>query len=281
MKTKKIDKRFMHVVDRGADVTIFAFSTAFRRGKSQFEFLSLLNRVGKDFNLVFLRDISRTVYQLTPRGEPGGIAFHSTEVMKVKAELGASYNVGIGLSTGGNAALYLATQCNFNRVIAFGPMLKHDPYTSLRFRFYAVMNVKLLLREPMAYLEQLVLSIITGIFVKRMRHRVGEQYVETVFDFFAAAAKRPRTSIVYGRHCPPDVYHAGLLAQFPEVNTISLETGRHRSPIWLKKHGCLDDFMKAELRDAFQHLKSGSIVQQDARRVKSAQGETGFAKTVQ
>ena len=127
----------------------------------------------------------------------------------------------------------------------------------------------------MAYLEQLVLSIITGIFVNRMRHRVGEQYVETVFDFFAAAAKRPRTSIIYGRYCPPDVYHAGLLAQFPEVDTISVETGRHRSPIWLKKHGCLDDFMKAELRDAFQHLKSGSIVQQDARRVKPAQGELG------
>ena len=275
MKTKKIDERFMHVVDRGADVTIFAFSTAFRRGKSQFEFLSLLNRIGKDFNLVFLRDISRTIYQLTPGGEPGGLEFHLAEVMKVKAELGASYNVGIGLSTGGNAALYTATYGNFDRVVAFGPLPNHDPYTSLRFRFYAVMNVKLLLREPMAYLEQLALSIISGIYANRMRHRVGEQYFDTILDFFAAATKRPRTSIIYGRHCAPDAYHAGLLAQFPEVDTISLETGRHRSPIWLKKHGLLEGFMKAELHDAFQHLKSRSIVQRDARRVKSAQGELG------
>ena len=105
----------MYVVDRGADVTIFAFSTAFRRGKSQYEFQGLLNRIGDEFNLVFLRDVSRTIYQLTPWGDPGGGAFHADELTKIKDDLGASYNVAIGMSSGGNAALYFATRCNFDR----------------------------------------------------------------------------------------------------------------------------------------------------------------------
>ena len=256
-KAKEEDRNYLHVVDRGADVTVFVFSgiDVLYAGLARFEFQSLFRKVGRDFNLAFFREVSRTAYHLMPDGKPGGLEFHMAELLKVKKELGASYNVGIGSSTGGSAALYFATHGNFDHVIAFGPLVSPDAYTNFRVRLRAVFNVKQLLHEPVAYFELLVVSIAAGIFSGELKRRTGEVNITSPLVDFAASSKRPRTTIIYGCECPPDAYHAEAFGQYPEVNVIPLETGRHNSPAWLKERDDLEGIMVSELLEAFQRIE--------------------------
>lgn len=262
-KAKENDKSYLHVINRNADVSVFVFSglDVLFAGMARFEFQKLFGEIGQDFNLVFFRDVSRTTYHLTPDGETGGLEFHLAELIRVKKELGASYNVAIGSSTGGGAALYGGINADLDHVIAFGPMVTHEAYTNASMRFRAVFNLKKLFHEPMGYFELLAVSIAAGVLAFKLRRRIGEENFVTPLEDFATSTRRPRTTVIYGRECPPDVYHAEALAQFPEVNTIPLETGRHNSPAWLKERGRLEGIMASELLEAFQHVKDNTIMQ--------------------
>ena len=82
----------VRVEDVGADTTIFSFSSAgflHAGGMPTYAFTTLFQRQEKAFNLVFLRDVHRTAYHLSPAGEPDGLDFHEQLIRDTMANLGA------------------------------------------------------------------------------------------------------------------------------------------------------------------------------------------------
>lgn len=261
-----VEDDYMLVEDRGADVTIFAFSgiDVLFAGMGRFEFRKLLANIGQDYNLVFLRDLHRFAYHVAPDGSPNGVAFHTAVINDVKARLGASTNIALGSSSGGQAAFYFATVCGMDGVLAFGPAFPHTVYTKARYQLQAWLDLVHLVREPVGYFE-VILVCIGAWYQERMgtKRLRGHGTVWNVMKTYAEASPRPRATVFYGRFSPPDARQAKMIARFREVKLIALDTGRHNSPAYLKNRGLLADYVSRELREL----------------VEAAQGADGRSET--
>jgi len=233
---------YMMVEPRGSDVTIFCFSGMAMRlgGVPVFEFRKLLEKHGKDYNVVFFRDVHNVAFHLTPDGEPGGRDFYEAKIRELMVSLGAKYNVTMGASGGASAAIYYATRCRMDRAIAFSPAFPLSNWVSPGARWRIYLDFKKLVMHPYDYFEVLLVALAVRILDIDMRERVGIENVwDIVGEYERSPAPRPPVAIVHGKDCRPDGRIAATMAQFPEVELCPLPTGCHGGPAYLKRRGQL------------------------------------------
>lgn len=253
---------YMRVEDNGADLTIFAFSglDVLYAGLARFEFQNVLKRLEGAANLVFLRDVHRLGFHLKPDGAPGGLAFFESEIRRVMEELGAARNVAIGSSIGGSAAFYFGAKCGMEQLIIFGAAFTMDGYTRPATALRTVFDLKKLCTEPRAYMEMLLVTIGAAWARRQLERKVGRAHVGNPIEVYAAADPKPGISLFYGATAWPDVAHALMIADYPEVCLHPLPTGRHNTPAFLKRRGSLGELIARELRAAPGPVRSGSAV---------------------
>lgn len=246
------EEDYMLVEDRGADVTIYAFSgiDVLFAGMGRFEFRKLLENIGQEYNLVFMRDLQRFAYQVAPDGSLNGREFHTNAILDVKKRLGSRINIALGSSSGGQSAFYFASVCGMDGVIAFGPAFPYTVYTRYRYLLQAILDIKHLLWEPSGYFE----VILVCIGARYQRNKIAKMVPPgwkpwDVLETYLAASPRPRATVFYGRYAPPDARQAKLIESIPEVKLIALDTGRHNSPAYLKSKGILGEYVSREIRE--------------------------------
>lgn len=241
---------FLRIEDRGADLTIFAFSglDVLYAGLARFEFQGTLRRLGQEANLVFVRDLHRAGFHLRPDGEPGGLAFFEREIRAVMDRLGASRNIAIGSSIGGAAAFYFGTRCGMQQAIIFGAAFELDAFTAPRMVLRTLFDVKKLFTEPRAYVEMIVVTLSAAWGKRQLVRRFGHDGVARPLETYRGASPRPAVSLIYGATAWPDARQAGLLREMdPAAHLVPLPTGRHNTPSFLKQRGQLAEALAAAI----------------------------------
>ena len=220
----------VRIEDVGADTTIFSFSSAgflHAGGMPTYAFTTLLRRQERPFNLVFLRDVHRTAYHLSPAGDADGLAYHERLVRDAMTRLGAQRNIAIGDSSGAAAAVYFGARCGMDQVIAFSVPYPMDPWASWGARFRALFDLRTLFSEPGAYWEVL---LITGFSVAArysLKRAVGADGICDPAATYGQADPRPQLTAYFGARCRPDRTIAQTFAGYPEATLVPVPTRRH------------------------------------------------------
>lgn len=230
------------IVDRGSKTTIVCFSSAalLYAGQPAREFEAFFKRYGAGYNLVFFRDVHRSAYHFAPDGGPSGLAFYEAELRTALADLGSDRHVAIGDSAGAAAAIYFGTRCGFDQLIAFSPPfpLRHwiGPLAQLRSYF----DVPLLIREPAAYWEHVVLSF-TPIFwlYLPIAFRCGFGKIWNPIAEYMNAPRRPRLTVFFGERSGPERRILEPLRSVEEVTMRPLPTAKHFCMVKLARTGKL------------------------------------------
>lgn len=230
---------FMRVEDNGADTTIFAFSglDVLYAGLARYEFQKVLRQLGAPANLVFIRDVHRMGFHLKPDGAPGGISYYADAIRRTKAQLGARRNIAIGSSIGGSAAFAFGVLCGMDELVVFGAAFNMDGFTAPDTLRRVLCDWRLLLREPRAYIELLIVTFAARWARVNMARQLGEENIIRPLDLYADAAAKPAITLLYGERSKPDSSQAQLIKDFPNTQLVPLPTGRHNTPAFLKQRG--------------------------------------------
>lgn len=242
----------IEVEDNGADITIFSFSgfDVLFAGLARFEFRSALKDIGEDANFVFIRDIHRTGFHLSPTRERDGLSFFEAEINRVKQELGSSRNVAVGSSSGGMAALYFASRCAMDEAIVFGAVLSSEGYKRWSNLFRSIIDIKLLFREPAAYFESLVVVLGGRWGISKLKREYGSSdFMNPLEAYGARGDTAPKVTYYYGARSHIDAWHAAMLEDKDAVRLVPLPTGRHNTPSYLKQRGQLSMAIAAAIDD--------------------------------
>lgn len=238
---------YMVVEDNGADVTIFSFSgfDVLYAGFARFEFQRVLQQIGCKANLVFIRDIHRLGFHVTPDNQPGGLEFYEREINRVKEELGAKTNIAIGSSSGGAAAMWFASRCQMDEAVIFGAALTAKGFLRPQHLLATFFNFSMLVREPAAYFELLLVTLGAWWGGKPLLKRVGSAHLMNPLEAYKAAVKAPKITFYYGARSITDAWHAKMMAHFEKVRLVPLPTARHNTPAFLKQRGQLGMALEA------------------------------------
>ena len=241
--------QFMEVDDRGADVTIFSFAglAALYAGLPSFEFKKLLRSGGKDYNLVFFRDIRRLCYHVTPTGEPEGLDFYETAIRDVMKQLGSKHNVAMGVSVGGSAALYFGAKCGMQQVIGFSPGYPLTVYCGGLNQLKTFFDIPRLVLRPKAYAELALVTLATGWSYRQLCKMKGKKNLWPVLETFTTASPRPKATIFYGQHCRPDARQATFFDGLENVKKVPVPTVYHNCAGFLKQRGDLANTIHNEI----------------------------------
>ncbi|MBI5093960.1 MAG: hypothetical protein HZB26_16155 [Candidatus Hydrogenedentes bacterium] len=240
------------VEDRGSDVTIFAFSglAVLFAGMPTYEFRSLLLDGDHNYNLVFFRDLRRMGYRIAPDGTRTGRHYYENLIRELQNDLGSTYHVALGASSGGAAAFYYGSRCDMDQIIAFSPAFPHSCYTSLRSQLRTYFDVVKLFTDPSAYFELIMVTLGAAFGMSRIARAVpGEDILMGPMRAFLAASPRPRASIFYGSRCRPDSVQASQFTGIPGVKLIPVDSGRHNCAADLKKRGILASSILGEITE--------------------------------
>ncbi|MFO0696093.1 MAG: hypothetical protein U0230_21195 [Polyangiales bacterium] len=261
--TVEADTSILEVRDRGSDVTLVSFAglAALHGGMVNYEFTNLLRRHGLEANLVFVRDPLLACYHLAPDGGTDGIAYYEGRVREALEKLGSRYNVAIGTSIGGMAALLFAQRCGMDRVLAFSPSWPPERYLlngslSVRLRRW-----KVLFRHPGAFFERLILGQMARISQRTLKRTVGEGAIVDLEAEMKRARRLPKITVYYGEGCDPDVITAGALREAGAAETVALPTAMHNTTAFLKQRGdlvnlILDTVEEGMVADGLTPVKS-------------------------
>jgi pimeloyl-ACP methyl ester carboxylesterase len=238
------------VEDRGAPVTVFAFAGAMKQlgGVPIFEFRNALRQVGTDYNLVLLRDVHRSYYQLRHDGAPGGLDYYAARIEEIRDRLRSVHHVTVGTSMGATAALYFGARCRIQHVIAFGPNWPILADVDLRRRLRDMADLRTLMTSPRGYWESLGVMQVAALLTRRLKRKLKGTAVDPMVTALRQADDRlPSASIYYGARCPSDVRCSRRLAGFPSVSLIPVSTGLHNVAGYLKRQGLLFRVIKNEI----------------------------------
>lgn len=243
------EANYLRIEDRGAPVTIFVFSglDVLYAGLARYEFQGVLRKVDFEANLVFLRDCQRAAFHVTPDGRPGGDVFYQNVINDVKERLGAAHNIALGSSIGGTAAIIFGTRCHFDHIISFGAPFEFDVYSRPRRIFKSLFDVKKFFVEPVGYWEMLLVTSASLWAVRQILRRAQIDRVPDIIGAYRDQEKRPYISAFYGETAWPDVEQVEYLKEFPEVTLLPVPTGRHNSPVFLKRQGTFAEVMAREI----------------------------------
>jgi hypothetical protein len=225
----------IRILDNGADTTVFVFSgiDVLFAGFARYDFGLILRHLRKKCNFVFLRDIHRMAYHMSPEGEWNGLDFYSGKIEEAKAQLGAKRNVALGSSSGGSAAFYFGTRCKMDKLIVFGPAFPHTVYTAWASRLRTFSNFRLLLTDPGTYFEMVAVTLGASDIVRKLSQHFKKEEAWDILEDYRRAEPRPSVTLFYGKRCRPDSQTARALGVFPEVSLVPLDTGRHNTPEYL------------------------------------------------
>ncbi len=245
---------FIRVIDNKADITIFAFSglDVVFAGFARYEFGQILLPLRKKCNFVFIRDIHRMAYHMSPDGEWTGLEFYRKEIEEVQQQLGAKYNISLGSSSGGSAAFYFGTICKMDKFIVFGPAFPYSVYTNWKSRLKTFFNVKMLLTSPATYLEQVIVTIGAISTANALARNIAEEEAWHIVEAYREADPRPAATVFFGKKNAPDSHTARIVDEFPEVKIVPLDTGRHNTPDFLNKRRELGPRMVEEVEEVFK-----------------------------
>ena len=251
---------YLEVFDQGADITVFAYSglDAMFAGQPRFEFRGIFRRLKPKCNLVCFRDLRRLCFHVAPGGSMAGLEFYEKETRRIMAELGSTFNVSLGSSSGGQAAFYFATKCGMDKVIAFGPAFPHSVYVKPVNALRTFLNLKLMVLDPGAYIELCIVTI-AAIWADRalLKTFKDKRLIWNTLQVYRDAGDgRPLAAVFYGEHSVPDVRQAKIMAEFPQVKLIPVDTNRHNSPTVLLKRGELKRALAAELQFGEANLET-------------------------
>ncbi len=244
------DERYIMVKDVGADTTLFIFSgmAALYGGMPAFEFRKQLQKAGCAFNLVFIRDLQRWGYHVSPEGGSDGLAFYERVVRDQMKLLGARHHIAMGSSTGGAAAVYFGTRCKMAKAIAFGPIFNERLYCSSRNLRMAFSDIKLLLTGPIYYLATILMIVFGRWAVKHAAKLIAsDARWDVIADLREAGSCRPAISLLYAARLHSDAEQAHLLSEFPEVKLVPVPTANHNCAGHLKRRGQLTSLLRDEL----------------------------------
>lgn len=232
---------FMHVEDRGAEITIFAFSglDVLYAGLARFEFKNVLHQLGVDANFVFVRDVQRMGFQLRPDGSPGGMEFYAGEINRVKEKLGAQRNIAIGSSIGGSAAFAFGALCAMDELVIFGAAFNLDGFSAPAMLRHVLLDFRQLLTEPRAYAELLIVTLSARWARKHLGKHIGEENLPKPLELYERMPVKPAITLFYGAKSLPDSNQAMLIKDCPRTRLVPLPTGRHNTPAFLRKRGAL------------------------------------------
>ncbi len=250
-------EQFIEIDDRGSDVTVFAFAglAAQYAGLPIFEFRGILNRCCQGANLVFVRDVRRLSYHVTPDGEPTGLAFYERQVREAMGRLGARYNVALGTSIGGGAAVYFGSRCGMDQVIAFSPAHPLTVYCGALSQLRTYFNLASLIRSPAVYKEMAIITLGAWICYGRLCRTVGRRGMWPVLEAYAEASPRPRATVFYGARCRPDARQASLFGDHEELKLVPLPCARHNCAGFLKERNELAETILREIEAGREALE--------------------------
>lgn len=239
----------IRVEDRGADTTIFSFSSAgfLHSGLPTFAFEGLFNRQPRSYNLVFLRDIHRLAYHLTPDGKPTGLAYYESEVRDIMGRLGARRNLAIGESSGAAAALHFGTCCQMDQVICFAIPYPVTVWTSPSSILRTLTNFPELIRDPPGYWDALMITSFSILAEATLKQKLGPDGIFDPPRTYLEAKNRPELTLVFGQRCHPDASIAARLKPLPEVKLRPLPTGRHILWVPIARMGSLERLIMDEI----------------------------------
>ncbi|OHB84628.1 MAG: hypothetical protein A2V98_16840 [Planctomycetes bacterium RBG_16_64_12] len=251
-------ENFIEVDNRGSDVTIFSFAglAVLFSGLPSYEFKRTLRE--KDYNLVFIRDIRRLCYHVTPDGQAGGLEFFEEHVKRVMASLGSSYHVAVGTSAGGSAAFYFGARCGMDQVIAFSPGYPMTVYCSFWHRTQTCCDVKRLITSPGAYFELLLVTVGAWWSYRRLCKTVGKDRIWPVIDTYRSCDPRPRATVFYSAGSRPDARQAALFDGIPEVKRVALPTLFHNCAGYLQQRGELGRTILGEVQAGIKEKALGN-----------------------
>lgn len=243
------EANYMLVEDNGAPVTIVVFSgfDVLYAGLARYEFQGVLRRIDFNANLVFLRDCQRNAFFVTPDGRPGGDVFYEKVINGVLDRLGATHNIALGSSIGGTSAIIFGTRCKFQHIISFGAPFELDVYTRPRRLLISLFDIKKFFTEPSAYWEMLLVTSAAVWGVQQILRRAMVDAVPDIIGNYRAMENRPYISAFYGETAWPDVEQVQYLKGIPEVTLLPVPTGRHNTPVFMKRQGSFDAAMAAEI----------------------------------
>ena len=238
------------VEDHGSNVTVFSFTggALLFMGLPTFEFRGLLSPGDKQYNMVFLRDVRRMCYHIAPDGQPNGLEFFKHEIRSLMKSLGSDYHVAIGGSVGATAALYFATHCGMEKVIAFSSPFPFKAWSSPLAQARALLDLRRLINRPKEYWHIVLLGLTATLLEIEMTKAFGKKGIWDPIETYRGAKKRPRATIFFGEKCPPDSRIAHMLDGLPETKLVPLPTGRHNSGGYLAKRGELHAAIMDELQ---------------------------------
>jgi hypothetical protein len=240
----------VRIVDHGSDTTVFSFSSAglLHSGLPTFAFTGLFERQSRPYNLVFLRDIHRTAYHLTPDQKPNGLRHYEAIIRQAMEQLGATRHIAIGESSGAAAALYFGTRCGMDKVIAFAVPYPLKGWTSWSTILRTLFNLPELLRDPPSYWDALLIMLFSVLAKRALTKHVGEDGIFDPVETYLGAKTRPQLALYYGERCRPDALIAAQLAQAPEAQCVSFPTGRHILWVPIARQGSLEQLLRDQLQ---------------------------------
>lgn len=250
------EEDYFRIEDRGADVTVVIFSglDVLFAGEPRFEMRRQLAGLGHSTNLIFVRDLRRLGYHVAPDGQPNGLDYYTQKLLQIMESLGAKHHVALGASLGGSAAFYFGKRCGMDHVIAFSPAFPFTVWMGWGPLFRALADVKKLLNRPLEYAE-VVLVALSANLIWHVGHKnlPGVRPWDVMDVFENSPGNRPKGTIFFGERCGPDSRQAEMVrSHLPEVKLVSVPTGRHNCPGYLREQGLLAKVLLEEIRSVLR-----------------------------
>jgi hypothetical protein len=237
----------------GSPITVIAFAGMDVRygGMPRFEFQKLFAQNERRYNLIFVRDVKRSCYFLTPQGRKNGLSYYQEAIQKAISQLPLSFNVTVGLSGGGMAPFLLCNRLPIHKIVAFNPSFPLDIYASESLtRLF--LRLPLLLSDPHSYFESIVVMLSARAIWKRLCHLMERKDIPDALQcYLSTLPEPPPASIYYSQYHPPDVNQAMRLKGIPGITLKPVNSDRHICLRALKEKGELMPLLHDEIHDAY------------------------------
>ena len=246
--------------NRGSDITVIAFTGLAIRygGIPQFEFKKILSQEGDCYNHIFVRDVQRSIYFRSPQGKNNGHWYYREKIKEAISHLPPSFNVTVGISSGGMAPFLLCNSLPIHQIFAFNPSFPLWQYGSENLLRLSL-RPKALLSDPRSYVESILIVLSARLIWKRLCRIFGENSIPDVLQaYLDTRPEPPAATIFYSRHNPPDLRQAMRLCKTAGITLKPVNSARHICLKELRDSGELGPLLHQEIHDAHTvWLKAG------------------------
>jgi hypothetical protein len=243
---------YCEIVDQNSPITVICFAglALGYAGLPSYEFRKSLGAVGNSCNIIFIRDVRRFWYHLTPEGHVDGLDFYTTQLQAHVHALGTQSLITIGVSAGGYAALYFGWRLGADQVLAFSPQTDLINYRNLN-------PLKRLKRDRdnqnlRSYLKEEFMVALT----LRRRTRLLSTKLPTTdwgrLDSDTLSKGSSQAHVYYCQQNGLDAQEALKVAALDGVTLHACDCNQHNAAGYLRDRGQLFSILQATLADVTQ-----------------------------